>query len=200
MKQAHPLISRLLDYRSNKLAARISTHLPIGADVLDVGCGDMRVGQAVLVKRPDVKWVGVDTIDYHGTALDFHLNRENECPPFADRSFDVVLLAFVLHHCTRHEPLLSECARVCRRRIVLCEDVLTEHIGSMLFTLIHDVVVNKIMERRVRCPGNFNTREGWLRALNQKGFRCVGEEAIKTHVLALVNQTIFIFDQQRGQR
>lgn len=44
--------------------------------------------------------------------------------PVADRSYDVVLIAFVLHHvpAEQHAAALAEARRIARRRVVLLED------------------------------------------------------------------------------
>lgn len=42
--------------------------------------------------------------------------------PFPDRSFDFILLSYVLHHVADPRPVLSECRRVCRGRVIVVED------------------------------------------------------------------------------
>jgi SAM-dependent methyltransferase len=92
-----------------------------GDRVLDVGCGVGALGRAIMddsrsppdvqvqglerIRRKD-EWIAVD--EYDGRTI-----------PYADNSYDVVILADVLHHDPNPENLLSECARVSRRLIII---------------------------------------------------------------------------------
>lgn len=94
--------------------------------MLDVGCGEGYVLDELLARGvTDVQ--GVDIVD---------VRRNKDYPfrlydgltlPFPDRSFDVVVLSFVLHHVPddRKLALLEEALRVSRGKVVVVEDTPT---------------------------------------------------------------------------
>jgi SAM-dependent methyltransferase len=92
-----------------------------GDAVLDIGCGEGFV-LAELADDHDV--MGVDVVDLRATALPRFAVYDGLRVPCPDQSFDVVLLAFVLHHVPndRKATLVREACRVARRTIVVLED------------------------------------------------------------------------------
>ena len=101
----------------------LTPHLGPGASVLDVGCGEGYVLDELLA-RGVTQVQGVDIVD---------IRRNKDYPfrlydgltlPFPDRSFDVVVLSFVLHHVPddRKLALLEEALRVSRGKVVVVED------------------------------------------------------------------------------
>jgi len=104
----------------------LTPHLGPGASVLDVGCGEGYVLDE-LIARGVTEVQGVDIVD---------IRRNKDYPfrlydgltlPFPDRSFDVVVLSFVLHHVPddRKLALLEEALRVSRGKVVVVEDTPT---------------------------------------------------------------------------
>lgn len=94
--------------------------VPYGASVLDIGCGNGYLAQA-LTKNRKAKVTCVDVADFNQTGIPTIL-FDGISLPFADREFEVVILSFVLHHSEFQEKLLSEAARVCRGKIIIYED------------------------------------------------------------------------------
>ncbi|HET6455697.1 MAG TPA: class I SAM-dependent methyltransferase [Armatimonadota bacterium] len=108
--------------RAHTLANAIAPLLPSGR-ILDVGCGDGALDALIPADRPDVQIEGVDIMvrpNPHISVKEF----DGRTLPYADRSFDGVLLVDVLHHIEDCEPLLAECARVGRKVII------KDHIGN----------------------------------------------------------------------
>lgn len=106
-------------------AHRIAQRLSDGDAVLDVGCGNghvldelglfrklHRVGVDIAPRR---RPFGVEVMSFDGWSL-----------PFPDRTFDVVMFCYVLHHLSpsHARQLLGEALRVSRRAIILLEDTL----------------------------------------------------------------------------
>lgn len=174
------------------MADLIVPHLKPGDKVLDVGCGDLKVGE-VVSQKTNVKWVGVDTLEYHQSDLEFH-NFDGKKLPFEKAQFDVVLVAFVFHHCDDCKPLLSECVRVSRSRIVLFEDVLSGTSFNRFITRFHDKLVNRIIDKRIYCPCTFKTQEEWFDAFRIHDFRNTFAKSLKTHAAALIDQKILVFE------
>lgn len=94
-----------------------------GDTVLDVGCGSGYVLAELAAERAVT---GIDIVDTRAPQLPpFPFQKYDGLQlPFADDSFDVVLLIFVLHHVPNplKHRLVDEARRVARRHIVVMED------------------------------------------------------------------------------
>ena len=91
-----------------------------GARVLDVGCG---IGYALSVLERDFSChaLGCDVVT-PPTRLKSFVRFDGNRLPYGDKSIDVALLIFVLHHAEEPSVLLREAARVARRAVVVVED------------------------------------------------------------------------------
>jgi SAM-dependent methyltransferase len=104
--------------RVNVLASRLAPLLPRGARVLDVGSGDGRIAEEIMLLRRDVAFTGVDVLvrtDARIPVIAFDGTRL----PFDDAAFDVVLFVDVLHHTEDPGALLREAHRVGRRAVIV---------------------------------------------------------------------------------
>ena len=135
-----------------------------GADsLLDVGCGDGTIALAVAHRLGSRRIVGVDT----------QLREQAHCYdggslPFESKSFDVVLLADVLHHA--HDPLglLAECLRVSRRCVAL-KDHFAFGFWSDRLLWAMDVVGNA--SAGVEVTGRYLPPQAWVELVNHAGGR-----------------------------
>ena len=101
----------------------LTPHLEAGASVLDIGCGEGYVLDE-LRARGVANVQGVDIVDIRrNKEYPFRL-YDGQTLPFPDRSFDLVVLSFVLHHVPndRKMVLLEEALRVSRAKVVIVED------------------------------------------------------------------------------
>jgi SAM-dependent methyltransferase len=129
------LLDRLLQaWRARKAAPWV----PSGARVLDVGChqGEFlrRLGDRI---GPSI---GLDPLAHPETGLRYRLLAEplGEPSPFAEESFDVVVLLATLEHIHDKEPLARECRRLLRpggRVIVTVPAPLVDRIIALLCRL-----------------------------------------------------------------
>ena len=104
--------------RVGALAASIAPLFPPEATVLDVGCGDGLLAEAMLRRRPDIQFRGIDVMarpDARITVTKFDGARL----PFPQESFDVVLFADVLHHTPHAEALLRDARDVARHAVIV---------------------------------------------------------------------------------
>jgi SAM-dependent methyltransferase len=122
------------------------------SSVLDVGCGDGRVGRAVAQRLGATTLRGVDLLVNPGDVLAGAAIREGEPLPFADRSFEVVLLADVLHHAEDPRRLLAESLRVASRVVAIKEHVASGW-ASRALLLAMDMVGNA--QRGVAVTGRY---------------------------------------------
>ena len=101
----------------------LAPHLESGASVLDIGCGEGYVLDE-LRARGVANVQGVDIVDIRrNKEYPFRL-YDGQTLPFPDRSFDLVVLSFVLHHVPndRKMVLIEEALRVSRAKVVIVED------------------------------------------------------------------------------
>jgi ubiquinone/menaquinone biosynthesis C-methylase UbiE len=106
-----------------------------GDRVLDVGAGDCRL-DLLLQRDPGCEVVPVDVADCNRTELPLTL-FDGRRLPFADDSFDVVLLVFVLHHAEDPRAVLMEARRVSRRQVIVFEDVNVTWRDRLTFRAFH---------------------------------------------------------------
>ena len=104
--------------RIRALASAIAALLPNRARVLDVGCGDGALAEAIVRRRGDVSIAGLEVAVRPDARIPVTV-FDGMHLPFEDRAFDVVLFVDVLHHTPHAENLLREATRVARETIVI---------------------------------------------------------------------------------
>ena len=104
--------------RLRVLAGHLAPLIPPGGRVLDVGCGDGRLGKILQEQCPGVTVTGIDVLVRPQTAIPVQ-PFDGRKIPFEAGSFDVVLFVDVLHHTTDPMVLLSESVRVARRGVLI---------------------------------------------------------------------------------
>lgn len=113
------------EMRYDRVGAAVRSHLPRGGRLLDIGCGSALVADRILDR--DATYVG---IDFGGRHVAYAVRRfeemthplrlcfgrgDAELLPFADNSFDVVVISEVIEHLLRPQRAVWEIARVLRR-------------------------------------------------------------------------------------
>src|ERR671933_354380 len=83
--------------RVRVLSRHIAELVPWGADVVDVGCGDGRIGSLVNELRPDVTVTGLDVVVREPTYIPVR-EFDGRSIPLEEDAHDVVMLVDVLHH------------------------------------------------------------------------------------------------------
>jgi SAM-dependent methyltransferase len=155
----------VLRRRVRVLASHISKAIPDSGSVLDVGCGDGKIAEAVMELRPDLNFRGIDVFLRPTVAIQTDVYDGTQIP-FAGNSFDWVTVVDVLHHTDNPAYVLAECARVARKGIVI-KDHLREGFLAAATLRFMDWVGNH--GYGVRLPYNYLTATEWnslFRALN----------------------------------
>ncbi len=151
--------------RVRVLAERIAPLLPPAARTLDLGCGDGQIAAAVGAARPDATIRGADVLARPKTHVPVDV-FDGRTLPYADRSFDAVMIVDVLHHTGDPAALLREARRVCRG-VVILKDHLADPWLAVWRLRLMDVVGNA--RHGVALTYNYWKREEWRAAFRQVG-------------------------------
>ena len=118
-----------------------------GSAVLDLGAAEGWNAEALGERDPECEIRLADVVDLNRSAYPLTL-YDGQNLPFADESFDTVLLLLVLHHCAAPEQVLAEAVRVARQRVIVTESVYRTLPGrGLLWSL--DTLVNTIRSRNL---------------------------------------------------
>jgi len=109
--------------RIRRLCEFLCQLIPLNCVFLDVGCGDGRLAESLLQKRPDLRIEGVDVLVREQTRLPIKA-FDGATLPYPDASFDGVMMIDVLHHTENPVELLREAIRVSRRWLIVKDHVL----------------------------------------------------------------------------
>jgi SAM-dependent methyltransferase len=149
-----------------------------GHDVLDLGCGDGKVGE--MIAKEQSRQVVLADIYEHGhistTDLPFSLIKKNKQLPFRADSFDTTLLLTVLHHSDDPLAVLKEAKRVTRTngRIIVIESVYgikaygklsreQQRLANIFFDHFYNRIIHysEFKKNKVNVPYNFRTPQDW---------------------------------------
>ena len=177
MKRLHAPVyaSRLAE-----LVRRITPHLRENDRVLDVGCGYGALGRAIMdsplcPRGVDVR--GLERVKRGGEAIPVD-EYDGVTIPHADGSFDVVILADVLHHEPDPHRLIAECARVSRRLLVIKDHKVQGPLAQQRIALL-DWAANA--PYGVPCLYRYNTPQQWQQWKQHHGL----EPQAELHALRL---------------
>jgi ubiquinone/menaquinone biosynthesis C-methylase UbiE len=176
--------------RSHLLADRISEFVPRGSKVLDFGCGTMEVADSV-GKQSKSQVSGIDVSTIATGHKDFTPYNGKQIP-FADQSFDETYAAFVFHHINDFIPLLKECRRVTKKRLVIVEDVYRNPLEHLLIALAD--FTNWFIDPSMHIPLNFRSEKQWQLLLAALSPAKVATYPIRTAFPRPTQHRIFVVD------
>ena len=193
--------------RARFLVRKIAPHL-VGKTLLDLGAGTGHT--AVLLQTKHKMNVSMLDVAPHkgafgqrfvGQPIAAHLAAKHNIArvrydgkrvPFKDNSFDVVLVAFVLHHCDSPELVVREAARVAKYRVVVLEDVNGERRSSR-FERFLDALFNLELFH----PHQERTRSQWLELFKSCDLEMREEERWTWKIAGLgVGQTLWVLEER----
>jgi ubiquinone/menaquinone biosynthesis C-methylase UbiE len=176
---------RLLDWRVGLVAKYVEQ----GSSVLDLGAGTGWVAKR-LAERKDCQASLVDVLDCNETDLP-HRVYDGRVIPHADKSFDVTLLVFVLHHSQNQEEILRESARVTRKRIVVVEDT-----PRNAFELTVDKLCDSLMSMQhgFATPATYRKIGEWKSIFGKLGLELSAEDVIAPFFPFYYTKAVFVLD------
>ena len=185
-KRVTQRIPTKLANRSQLIFEQIKDYLK-GHDILDLGCGDGKLGEIIANTQPR-QVILVDVYEPGNIAninLPFGLIKQNRKIPFLDDNFDTTLLLTVLHHSDDPIMVLEEAKRVTRKggRIIIIESVFgvdgydkLDENEQRLTNIFFDHFYNRIIhysefpENKVNVPFNFKKPDQWNKLFIKMGF------------------------------
>jgi ubiquinone/menaquinone biosynthesis C-methylase UbiE len=180
----------LEERRGSRIARLLRDYLVPGEPVLDFGCGNLVVA-ARIAQTAHVSIVGLDRLSFAQGRGPLVLYGGGAVP-FRDRSFDTVLLAFVLHHCEDGgRTALTEARRVARRQILVLEDAY-EHLLERQLTRWVDRVLNRLEDPRIPVPLHFRTAAAWQRLFTESGLFVDAMRTVRTTPILETRQRLFV--------
>jgi len=150
----------IYESRLRELVRCITPHLREGDTVLDVGCGGGTLGAALLASSgcpPGVTVRGLERVKRGGEPIEV-IEYAGGAIPLDDNACDVVILADVLHHEPDFDGLLSECARVCGRTLIIKDHAVAGPLAQQRISFI-DWAANA--PYGVPCLYRYNSPEQW---------------------------------------
>lgn len=185
--------------RENEVVRRLAPQLEEGQSVLDVGSGTGLIARR-LARTAGVRPTLCDVVDYNLVDFPYVKLDDPLRLPAGDRSYDVVMMNFVLHHMERWDDQLTmveEAMRVARRRVLILEDT-PFHAIDHVFNIAWDWVLN--VRHGVPTPFTFRSIAEWVSVFSRDGFRVAGSESYrpKWPTLAMYHHTLFVLDRAEG--
>jgi SAM-dependent methyltransferase len=155
------------DRRVDVLTKHLVTLAPLGASILDVGCGDGRIASRMMNRRNDLSIVGVDVLKRESSVLDIQM-FDGITIPFPVAAKDLVMFVDVLHHTEDPMVLLGEAVRVSRRWILI-KDHFRDGLGANQTLKFMDRLGNARFG--VALPYNYWSGEQWAAAFATLGLK-----------------------------
>lgn len=165
----------------------VEKHIARGYRVLDQGAGTGWVGWR-LHQRKGCRVRLVDVLDRNETEL-AHEVYDGRRLPYADGSFDVTLLIFVLHHARNQEEILSEAARVSSVKIVVVEDTPRNRFERAVNTCC-DTFGN--LKPGFLNPHNYRKIDEWRRIFAAMGLDVIHQEVVRPFFPYIYAKTVFV--------
>jgi SAM-dependent methyltransferase len=177
----------------------IQSWLPQGSKVLDVGAWACYLGQ-LMRDHKDCQVLSLDVIDANKTDMPFQ-KFDGRNLPVDSRSYDVVLLLYVLHHAADDGPLLAEAGRVLRDRGRLlvaedCVDTLWDKILTEGFHVWLWMIAGMSRDGRFRKTGE------WQAKFRKAGFQVRETIPLGHHIGRSLwpNNVLYVLEKEADQQ
>ncbi len=185
-----------MSFRERELARRLSPWVKPGQTVLDVGSGSGALARE-LARSTGVAPTLCDVNDYNKADLPYIKLDDPLHIPATDGSFDVVLLAFVLHHIperAHQAAVVSEAMRIAARRLLVLEDTPRTRL-ERAFNVAWDWALNA--PNGVPTPFTFRSIEAWTEELSRDGYRVTSVKSFRGlwPTLATYHQSLIVVDR-----
>jgi len=168
------VFSKVYEIAAKKMCRECSHFIKNGANILDLGCGSGIVA-GEFRKFFGAKIEGVDIVDKRVVLVPF-TPYDGRNLPFADNSFDTVLVAHALHHCEDPIRVLNEAKRVAKDKIIIYED-LPENIISKFICKFHGKSFALLFGENKE-SSNFKAGDQWREVFKNLGLKLIFEKRV----------------------
>lgn len=142
--------------------------------ILDLGCGSGIIAEA-FKEFFEAEVTGVDIKDQRIFNIPFEI-IDGKNLAFPDKSFDTVLINYVLHHSDEPTALLREAGRVAKK-IIIYED-LSENFLSRIYCKLHNLTFNIFFQKEKANSGFFKTSKEWENIFQEMGFTVIFKKTV----------------------
>ena len=189
-------LEALEERRARRIARRLRRFLEAGESVLDMGCGSMMVA-AEVQKLSGSRVIGLETLCYRRRRLPVAIYGGRRAP-FRDRSFDCVIINFVLHHTDDGGiAVLEEARRIARKRILLLEDSYDNLFERISMRLV-DRALNRLEDARIPVPCRFRPSWEWKLLFERLGLRLAAVKRVRTTPILETRQILFVLESRQN--
>ena len=194
MRQNRRIEQWVAALRAHWALRKLAPQLARGARVLNLGSGDGVVSEYIR-RRFRSEVVDVDVSDMSLVREHPPIVYDGKHLPFPAKSFDVVLILFVLHHCTDQEQVVAEAARVCRGRLLVMEDTYRNARDLAWLRMLH-LYLDK-MEGMPLAECRFRSPAGWAEMFSGSGL-AVAKETCWPRYMGLLppGNRLFVLEPQ----
>ncbi|MGD0771958.1 MAG: class I SAM-dependent methyltransferase [Candidatus Solibacter sp.] len=177
----------------------IQALVPRGCKVLDVGAWSCYLGE-LLRDQMGCEVLSLDVVNANKTGMPFRV-FDGKALPVESRSFDVVLLLYVLHHAADDRPLLAEASRVLRDGgcLLIGEDSVD---GVWNRTLTVGFHVWLWLATGMAWDGKFRATDRWRARFHAAGFEIKDMLFLGHHLGRFFwpNNVLFVLKKDEGDR
>lgn len=190
---ADRITRRFVEANAKAVGKEIAGFVEDGESILDFGCGNMKVAEAVKNRRK-VSITGIDNVDYNLTENRLILYDGRKIP-FGDSKFDTVISSLVFHHCDDPEAALRECIRVSRKKLIIIEDYYTSAFGKVL-TKVVDWIANRLQSSEINIPFNFKSVPEWEKTFSENGLDVAAKKSFRIPMIPN-KYMLFVLNKRR---
>jgi SAM-dependent methyltransferase len=164
-------LDKALESRSDSVFKSIAPYLE-GGSILDIGTGNGMVAK-LIHDRTKMHVEIMDVLDYNRSGLPLTV-YDGRNIPFGTGQFDMSLVGMVYHHADHPVELIAETARVTKKRAIVIESISLNQLHRSTQAFV-DWFYNRVLNKNVNCPFNFQTPAGWRDTFAKLGFIVSGE-------------------------
>lgn len=185
----HRIFLKLYQRAAQKMCRDCQQFIKKGSKILDLGCGSGTVAKS-FQEFFQSQVTGVDIEDRRIVDLPFQ-KIDGRTLPFEQNSFDVVLIAYVLHHAQDPEALLSEARRVSRNKILIYEDLL----GGPMLDLVckfHGFTFDKFVHSKNETC--FKTEQRWQEIFKKLDLKLIFNQKVDVPLIPM-KKKLFVLEK-----